>query len=331
MTKYPVRYPTACSPQAWSTGAPLLLLRTMLGLEPVGDHLVVDPVLPAAIGHLELLDIPGRWGRLDAFGRGRVERRAHGNGNGKRRRRAPEDGTMTNDSPTTRVVIVGGGFAGVACARELAKHDDVHVTLIDKNDYHQFQPLLYQVATSMLAPRDIAYPLRKIAAEFTDFEAKRGEVVAIDPVARTGDDRHAARRYAGRLPRPRRRLAAELLRHARRRARVPALLARRRRAAQHPDHPGVRGGRPRPVAGRRGRHRLRHRRRRPDRRRGRRRAVRDDQHDDGPRVPGARAARQGPARRPRAGAAHDVRRQGPRLRGARSSRRTASSCCWGPA
>ena len=47
MTKYPVQYPTACSPQAWSTGAPLLLLRTMLGLEPLGEHLVVDPALPA--------------------------------------------------------------------------------------------------------------------------------------------------------------------------------------------------------------------------------------------------------------------------------------------
>ena len=47
MTKYPVQYPTACSPQAWSTGTPLLLLRTMLGLEPIGDHLVVDPALPA--------------------------------------------------------------------------------------------------------------------------------------------------------------------------------------------------------------------------------------------------------------------------------------------
>jgi glycogen debranching enzyme len=72
VTKYPVQYPTACSPQAWSTGAPLLLLRTMLGLEPVGEHLVVDPALPAGIGHLELLDIPGRWGRIDAFARGRV-------------------------------------------------------------------------------------------------------------------------------------------------------------------------------------------------------------------------------------------------------------------
>ena len=85
----------------------------------------------------------------------------------------------------SHVLIVGGGFAGVACARALAKQDDIRVTLIDRNDYHQFQPLLYQVATSMLAPRDIAYPLRKIAADYDDFEAKRGDVVSIDPVARS--------------------------------------------------------------------------------------------------------------------------------------------------
>jgi glycogen debranching enzyme len=71
-TRYPVRYPTACSPQAWSTGAPLLLLRAGLGLEPEGDHLVVDPALPDWMGSLELLDLPGRWKRIDAFGRGRV-------------------------------------------------------------------------------------------------------------------------------------------------------------------------------------------------------------------------------------------------------------------
>jgi glycogen debranching enzyme len=71
-TMYPVRYPTACSPQAWSTGAPLLLLRAGLGLEPEGDHLVVDPALPDWMGNLELLDLPGRWKRIDAFGRGRV-------------------------------------------------------------------------------------------------------------------------------------------------------------------------------------------------------------------------------------------------------------------
>ena len=73
LTRYPVQYPTACSPQAWSTGTPLLLLRTMLGLEPIGDHLIVDPALPIGIGRIELLDIPGRWGRIDAFGRGLVD------------------------------------------------------------------------------------------------------------------------------------------------------------------------------------------------------------------------------------------------------------------
>ena len=73
LTRYPVQYPTACSPQAWSTGAPLLLLRTMLGLDPQGEHLIVDPALDRRIGHLELLDIPGRWGRIDAFGRGQID------------------------------------------------------------------------------------------------------------------------------------------------------------------------------------------------------------------------------------------------------------------
>jgi len=69
MTRFPVEYPTACSPQAWATGAPLLLLRVLLGLEPVGEHLIVDPHLPKQIGWLQILDIPGRWGRTDAFAR----------------------------------------------------------------------------------------------------------------------------------------------------------------------------------------------------------------------------------------------------------------------
>jgi len=73
LTRYPVEYPTACSPQAWSTGAPLLLLRVALGLEPEGEHLLVDPALPKLIGHLELLDIPGPWQQIDAFGRGRID------------------------------------------------------------------------------------------------------------------------------------------------------------------------------------------------------------------------------------------------------------------
>jgi glycogen debranching enzyme len=73
LTKYPVEYPTSCSPQAWSTGATLLLLRTLLGMEPQGEHLVVDPALPISMGRIELLDIPGRWGHIDAFGRGRMD------------------------------------------------------------------------------------------------------------------------------------------------------------------------------------------------------------------------------------------------------------------
>jgi len=92
---------------------------------------------------------------------------------------------VSGDGARTRVIVIGGGFAGVACARKLASDKEVAVTLIDRNDYHQFQPLLYQVATSMLAARDIAYPLRRIAAEYDDFDAKRGEVVAVDPVAHT--------------------------------------------------------------------------------------------------------------------------------------------------
>jgi len=70
-TQFPVEYPTACSPQAWSTGTPLLLLRTMLGLNTSGQFLVTDPAVPPEIGYLAVLDIPGRWGRIDAFGRGR--------------------------------------------------------------------------------------------------------------------------------------------------------------------------------------------------------------------------------------------------------------------
>ncbi|MFG1870758.1 amylo-alpha-1,6-glucosidase [Micromonospora arborensis] len=73
LTKFPVEYPTACSPQAWSTGAPLLLLRTMLGLEPHEGHLAVEPRLPVGMGRIEVLDIPGRWGRVDAFARGRLD------------------------------------------------------------------------------------------------------------------------------------------------------------------------------------------------------------------------------------------------------------------
>ena len=58
--------------QAWATGTPLLLIRTMLGLEPVGDRLAAHPVVPKTLGQLQVSGIPGRWGRTDVFGKGRV-------------------------------------------------------------------------------------------------------------------------------------------------------------------------------------------------------------------------------------------------------------------
>jgi len=67
-----VEYPTACSPQAWATGAPLLLVRSLLGLEPIEGKLLVDPAIPDSIESIEITGIPGRWGHSDAFGRGRI-------------------------------------------------------------------------------------------------------------------------------------------------------------------------------------------------------------------------------------------------------------------
>jgi glycogen debranching enzyme len=72
-TRFPVEYPTACSPQAWATGAPLLFLRLLLGMEPIGEHLLVEPEVPFRFGTLHLLDVPGAWGRADAYGRGNID------------------------------------------------------------------------------------------------------------------------------------------------------------------------------------------------------------------------------------------------------------------
>jgi NADH:quinone reductase (non-electrogenic) len=82
------------------------------------------------------------------------------------------------------VVIVGGGFAGVGCARRLAGRRDMRVTLLDRNNYHQFQPLLYQVATSQLAPSDVAYSLRKLFQPDDNIHVRMADVASIDPEAR---------------------------------------------------------------------------------------------------------------------------------------------------
>jgi glycogen debranching enzyme len=61
LTRVPVEYPTASSPQAWAAGTPLLLLRVLLAMEPEGDQLRCDPVLPLDIGRVSLSGIRGRW------------------------------------------------------------------------------------------------------------------------------------------------------------------------------------------------------------------------------------------------------------------------------
>jgi NADH dehydrogenase len=83
------------------------------------------------------------------------------------------------------VVIVGGGFAGLKCADILAAQADVRVTLIDKNNYHQFQPLLYQVATAQLGPSDAAFMLRSVLQEHLNVDVKMAEVTSADLVTRT--------------------------------------------------------------------------------------------------------------------------------------------------
>jgi NADH dehydrogenase len=92
---------------------------------------------------------------------------------------------MSAANGTRHVVIVGGGFAGLGCALELAKHDHVHTTLLDKNNYHQFQPLLYQVATSLLAPSDIAQSLRAVFADQDNVDVKLAEIAEVDTTAKT--------------------------------------------------------------------------------------------------------------------------------------------------
>ena len=89
---------------------------------------------------------------------------------------------MNGDRPA-HVVVVGGGFAGVACARRLAGQPGVHVTLLERTGYHQFQPLLYQVATAELTPDDIRFDLEAMFAKDDNVEVRTAEVTAVDPSA----------------------------------------------------------------------------------------------------------------------------------------------------
>jgi NADH dehydrogenase len=93
--------------------------------------------------------------------------------------------------PKSRVVILGAGFAGLEAAKTL-KRAPVEATLIDRHNYHCFQPLLYQVATAALSPADIAWPVRHILRSQENAIVFMAEVIGIDGEARVVNTRAGA-------------------------------------------------------------------------------------------------------------------------------------------
>lgn len=84
-----------------------------------------------------------------------------------------------------KVLIIGGGFAGLECARKLANDDRFEVRLLDRTNHHLFQPLLYQVATASLAAPDIARSIRQILCDAANVTVLMDEVTAISPTEKT--------------------------------------------------------------------------------------------------------------------------------------------------
>ena len=91
-----------------------------------------------------------------------------------------------------RVVVIGGGFAGINAAMELADLP-VDVTVVDRKNYHTFQPLLYQVALAVLSPADIAQPIRSILRDHPNIEVLMDEVVGFDLDRAAGEAARPAR------------------------------------------------------------------------------------------------------------------------------------------
>ena len=107
----------------------------------------------------------------------RWERRDRKSNHSPRRR-------LRHDKP--RIVIVGGGFGGIAAAKAL-RHCDAEVVVIDRRNHHIFQPLLYQVATAVLAPSEVAAPIRQLEAKQKNVSVLLAEVVGVDLESRSVD------------------------------------------------------------------------------------------------------------------------------------------------
>src|SRR5262245_49385082 len=84
----------------------------------------------------------------------------------------------------TTALVVGAGFGGIACAKKLSKHG-VRVMLIDRHDYSQFQPLLYQVATAQVNVTDVARPIRQAFRKRDNVEVRLADIAHIDPSTKT--------------------------------------------------------------------------------------------------------------------------------------------------
>lgn len=88
---------------------------------------------------------------------------------------------MENFKPNDRIVVIGGGFAGLQFVKQL-KNKNLRVTLVDKHNYHSFQPLLYQIASARIEPASISFPFRKLFQGYKNFDFRMAEVERVDKV-----------------------------------------------------------------------------------------------------------------------------------------------------